>query len=291
MRFQMAGRFGSLQAAAACLFIVCCAPTEEPPAVEYSSVVAQRPFSAPVQPGASTLPGSQPAQTAQPEAAGAGPGIADDGASGGDAMTSLAAGTGAMGVAGAQPSAAGNTAEPAHSSGAGGAGGMNADTAPEEMPSGPAPTMLTFAYTTRTQDGEYAPDNVGAVWVEDASGKWIHTLEYWGNVPNGSHLSRYSRAGGPDYGAFFGIRSVKPPPDTITSATLHMHKSHTGLSWDLKDKSGADVPDGMYKLVIELTEEEAAGEFLEIAFMKGPEAAEIAPPDTPYYTGMTLTLR
>lgn len=173
---------------------------------------------------------------------------------------------------------------------AGAAGALGAET-PVEATAGPRPTVLTFEFTSVTQNGRYAPDNVGAVWVESASGQWVHTLEFWGNVPNGSHLNRYLSVSGPDYGSFFGIPVTTVPPDVVTTATLHMHKTHTGLSWNLENASGAAVPDGTYTLVIELTEAEAAGQFLEIPFVIGASATAPTLPSSPYYTGIKLTLQ
>jgi flagellar hook assembly protein FlgD len=69
-----------------------------------------------------------------------------------------------------------------------------------------------------------------------------------------------------------------------------MHKTHS-VTWSLKDSMGKEVPDGAYKLVIELTEASSTGKSQEIDFMKAAGAPPVMPADTQYYTGMKLTLQ
>lgn len=176
--------------------------------------------------------------------------------------------------------------------GAAGTGSMMGAAGAATPPAGGAePTMLTFQVTTKTQGMKYAPKNVGAVWVEDTNGKWIHTLEYWGGFPNGTHLTRYSKAGGPDYELFFGTPATPVPADTISGATLNMHKAHTGEKWNLKDSKGTVIADGNYRVVIEVTEDAVTGTPQEVPFTKGPMPVTMMPADAPYYTGMQLTLQ
>jgi hypothetical protein len=156
--------------------------------------------------------------------------------------------------------------------------------------------MLTFEFTSKALGGKWGPKNVGAVWVEDTSGKWIHTLEFWARTPNDKWISRYIKDGGPDYAqagdldTLFGIKSTnpQPPADVVSGPTLNMPAAHTKESWSLKD-----LPDGAYKLVIEVTETDMAnaGKVQEIPFTKGPMPVMDMPADTQYYTGMKLTLQ
>ena len=266
-----------------------------PPGVDYGATASQRLYTEPLLPATTAVPVDPTA--VPPSGAPTGGGPTDPGAGGlpsNPPIGSGAAGSAADGVlpaAGAGPSVgtAGmdGTAMP-------GAAGSGASADPgTAMPDvgGARPTMLSLQFTTVTQGGRYAPDNIGAAWVETSAGKWIHTLEFWANVPNGSHLNRYSGAGGPDYGTFFGIPVTMPPADVVTSATLKQHKSHTGLSWNLKDASGAALADGDYKAVIELTEATSPGKFLEIPFTIGASAASPTPPTSQFYTGVQLTLQ
>ena len=137
-------------------------------------------------------------------------------------------------------------------------------------------TKLTLVFTTKTYGGNRAPQNIGAVWVEDDSGKWIYTLQYWGSIPNDQHLSRYVSSAVPTTRSTFRVicRVVlppgyvtKPPPDVVTGATLDTHKQHMPAL--IKDKAGAVVPDGAYRVVIEISEEEKTEKSTEVPFMKG----------------------
>jgi flagellar hook assembly protein FlgD len=76
----------------------------------------------------------------------------------------------------------------------------------------------------------------------------------------------------------------------MTSATLPNHKTHS-VTWRLKDSNGNVVPDGNYKLVIELTEFSGTGKSQEYDFTKGPGPTMVMPPDTQYYTGVQISVQ
>lgn len=280
--------------------ITACAPASDPtpPDVDYSSVQA-------VQFGASPQPmtGATAGQGASMGSGGMSAPVAPSGGAGGMGAAGMqttnpaATGSGGMGAAGMTAMSTGtggmmgaNGTKPPTSTGTGGmggsvspmstgTGGMSGETA------GPKPTKLTATITTKTQGGQYAPKNVGAIWIEDSSGKWVYTLDWWNSLLNAGWLSRYGKVKGPSF-TFF---DPKPGPDVVTSATLPMHKTHN-VSWGLEGSSGSEVPDGDYKLVIELTEKEGDGQFQEIPFTKGAEPVTLMPADTQYYTGIKITL-
>jgi hypothetical protein len=155
-------------------------------------------------------------------------------------------------------------------------------------------TKLTVEFTTKAYGGKYTPINVGAVWVADMSGKWIYTLEMWCGWQNTRHLAPYATAGGPDYsaGLFPGTWAAgsAPPTDVVASATLSTHKPHKG-AWGFKDGKGAVVPDGMYKLMFELTEQEDLGKTLEVPFMKGGPPGPVAAAGNAVYTNLLIALQ
>jgi hypothetical protein len=220
--------------------------------------------------------------------------MAPSGGMGAQMTNPAATGSGGMGAAGSSAMATGtggmSSSTPPTSTGTGGmsgsvspmstgTGGMGSET------SGPKPTKLTATITTQTTGGKYAPKNVGAIWIEDSSGKWVYTLDWWDGLLNVQWLTNYNKVQGPSYTLF----DPKPGPDTVTSATLNMHKTHT-VSWGFEDKSGAQVPDGDYTLKIEITEESATGKVQEIPFKKGAEPVTVMPPDAPCCVDMKLTL-
>jgi hypothetical protein len=213
----------------------------------------------------------------------------------------MAAAAGVAGTASAAPRA-GATAMPS----TGGTAGAMATATPqagaagmaEQPPPAAKPMTLTLEFTTKTQRGRYAPKNVGAAWVETTNGKWVHTLEYWAGKPNDAHLTRYNAAGGPNYATSGELARVlglppyttKPPADVVAGPTLDMHKTHTGSVWNFKDATGKDVADGMYRVVIELTEVDSAGKSQEIPFVKGAMPVSLMM-DYEFYSGVKLDLK
>src|SRR5262249_38994317 len=137
--------------------------------------------------------------------------------------------------------------------------------------------------------------NVGAVWIEDSSGKWVYTLEEWCGWLNTINLTEYADSGRTDncQGLFPGTDNSgsDPPSDVITSATLPNHKTHTGAVWTFKNDKGADVPDGMYKLRFEFTEEDNAGKLKEVPFMKGASPGDVAVMNAAGYTNVKIALQ
>jgi hypothetical protein len=143
--------------------------------------------------------------------------------------------------------------------------------------SGGAVSMLTFETMTAPAKRGFQPKNVGAIWVSDESGKVVvKTLEVWAQTRLIFLLAYHkARAGA----------SV----DVTARATLLNHRMHK-VSWDLKDKAGARVPPGKYKLMLELNDGEAIGELTAIEFDTSAGAMTLMPPDTTCYTQMKLQL-
>lgn len=150
------------------------------------------------------------------------------------------------------------------------------DAGPPMMPPGPPPTTLSFSVLTKSLGGRYAPRNIGAIWIENASGQWVKTLAVWAFLRE-RHLTRFRAASG-------GNRV-----DAITSATLSQHTTHE-VTWDLTDATGVPVPDGDYRVVVETTDRDATGDSCDVAFTKGPLPARSTPPDTAHYVNMSLAL-
>jgi hypothetical protein len=164
--------------------------------------------------------------------------------------------------------------------------GSGAEPMMPEQPATTAATSLAVTLTTVTQGGRYAPINVGAIWIEDSSGKWVDTLEYWDSLINARWLTAYSKAGGVSYDGFF----TQAPPDVIATATLKTHKTHTS-KWDFKDSKGTVVPDGTYHVVVELTEASATGKTAKFEFTKGAGAMVVPTTDDQFYKDVKLELK
>jgi hypothetical protein len=243
-----------------------CVPTaDEAPPPDYE--VAWRPqvFDASVSPaleaGADAGLGVAP-QLPLPDAAAATQHLPDAGGAG--------ANPGGAGVDAGSAGAAADAASGTDATFAPGDAGQ-ADAAPLEPP----PTQLTFDVLTRSLDGWYAPRNIGAIWIESASGTWIKTLAVWALIRE-RYLTRFRAA------------SKGNRVDAVTSATLNQHTTHH-VTWDLADVNGSPVPDGEYRVVIELTDQDSTGDSTVIPFTKGPAPLELTPADVAHFVNMSLS--
>jgi len=136
-------------------------------------------------------------------------------------------------------------------------------------------TSLTFDVTTKPAGGRYQPKNVGAVWIEDSSGKLVKSLEVWAAIRR-RHLMTYVSA--------LSGAAV----DVTATATLTSHRAHHA-TWNLKDKSGAVVPPGKYSLVMELSDGTERSNQIEFDTSGGPQT--LSPADATSFTAMRLTLQ
>ncbi len=117
------------------------------------------------------------------------------------------------------------------------------------------PGNLSFSVTTVTLNGTYKPKHIMAVWIENASGQFIKTKIKYGN----SYLQ---------YLNVWKTKSNSNVVDATTGATRSTHgiKSFT---WNGTDVSGNVVPDGTYKVWLQMTESNANGPTYSCTFVKG----------------------
>lgn len=136
---------------------------------------------------------------------------------------------------------------------------------------------LSVEFKTVALNQLWGPANVGAVWIEDAAENYIKTLELWADVRRKSLYQYGKRA------------CQKSEPDVVSRATLPMPGDHK-VMWNGKDLQGRTVPDGLYRLFIEVTETEAdIGRAVKYEFPKGPMPAMLQPPDAEPHQGLKVT--
>jgi len=136
------------------------------------------------------------------------------------------------------------------------------------------PGEVSFTVKTVTDNGNYAPRHVLAIWVE-FDGEFVKTRKAMANQRK-QYLYTWKAAS--NYNVV----------DAITGSTLTSHQTHT-VTWDCTDLDGNVVPDGQYVMYIEFTEEHAQGPLTSIEFTKGTEALTINPPNEPNFINMELT--
>jgi hypothetical protein len=182
-------------------------------------------------------------------------------------------GTTAEPAAGTGPAAAGR-------GGQGGAGGMT-EPGPDTTPG-----TLMVSVTTAAGGGIYAPRNCGAIWIETGSGEFVKTIERWAAIRVGD-LRTWNQASGGWGFSFFGPSTSPDAVDAVTAATLSRHQAHNP-KWTFKDGSGMVVPDGTYKVKMEVADGRSA--VSEVTFTKGPAPQTVsAPAGGQGYTSFTVT--
>jgi uncharacterized protein (TIGR03382 family) len=103
---------------------------------------------------------------------------------------------------------------------------------------------MQINFTDTTANGNHAPNNIEAVWIEDSAGTFIKTIARWSAVRTQYLLDWNKAAGAGD-------------TDAVSGAT---HGSYGALTakWDLKDKAGALVPDATYTIRLEMADGNSA---------------------------------
>jgi len=172
------------------------------------------------------------------------------------------------GAGGAPPDPSDSTSVSSSSAGSGGA-------------AAPDSAKLRFQFTTVSFGGEFAPRNIGAVWITDEHDGFIKTLEVWAGKRS-KHLVKWQSASGANR------------VDAVSSATLSSHRAHEA-SWDGTNVSREAVPDGIYRVYAEFTESNSSeggnplGAFTVVEFTRGVADLDMSLPDQTYFTGRRLT--
>ncbi|MBK9033033.1 MAG: DUF2271 domain-containing protein [Myxococcales bacterium] len=104
-----------------------------------------------------------------------------------------------------------------------------------------AQASLQVTFKTTAHGGNYAPRNVVAVWIEDPAGTFVKTVGRWANTRRSHLVAWTAKAGAADV-------------DAVSGATRPDHVPTLNLTWDLKNRAGAEVPDGTYTIRMELAD-------------------------------------
>lgn len=122
---------------------------------------------------------------------------------------------------------------------------------------------LQVTVTTTPGTGNYAPRNIVAVWVEDSAGTFVKTIGRWANTRKQHLVAWQAKAGTAD-------------ADAVSGATRQNHTAPLTITWDLKNKANAIVPDGTYTIRMESTDlnanQAAQNHQGTFTFVKGPTA-------------------
>lgn len=138
---------------------------------------------------------------------------------------------------------------------------------------------LSVSVSTSSAGGNYAPRNIVAIWVEDNSGKFVKTLLAYANNRI-THLNTWQAS-------TLAIGNEFNKTDAITGATQSSHGTRT-CQWNGTDYSGKLMPDGEYKLRMELTDKNGTGNFASFSFTKGLNTQKQTPANVPSFSTISL---
>ena len=157
-------------------------------------------------PGGAAPTAGAPASGAGGNTGAGGAPAAGSGGKGGTGAGGAGPGTGGMGTGGTAAGSGGTTGTPPVTASAG---------------------TLTIDFTTVGNGGNYAPRNIGAVWVVGPSGKFVKTLERWA-AARATYLAKWKSSGVPAWSAFFGIGA--PRMRWMQSAAPHLARTWRTIS-------------------------------------------------------------
>jgi len=140
---------------------------------------------------------------------------------------------------------------------------------------------LSVSVTTTAPGGKYRPRNVGAIWIADSTGRFVKSLDVWGNRRL-SHVTAWTAAT-----KAAGVSGNKV--DAVTSATLSTHRTHD-VTWNCTDYAGKVALDGTYRVYFEVTDSNSTGPNYFETFTKGPSAATVQGNET-NFNGIVLTFQ
>jgi hypothetical protein len=133
---------------------------------------------------------------------------------------------------------------------------------------------LTVSVVTGTAGGNFAPNHVVAIWVENSAGTFVKTLTVYAQA-RGYDLTNWESVSGGN------------TTDAVTGATQSNHGTIYG-NWDGTDTKGITSPDGTYRLCMELTDKSSTGNFSFFTFTKGSVAQTQTPPNVPSFSSISI---
>lgn len=145
---------------------------------------------------------------------------------------------------------------------------------------GQTPGTFTFTINPVAHSGSYGSKHVVAIWIETASGTFVKTKLRQSGGSTVDHLGNWT------------AKSNSNVVDAITGATLTTYNVLT-VTWDGTNITGTLMPDGDYKVWIELAWDNSKTEGVgktttSFAFTKGTASSHLTPANTSLFTGIIL---
>jgi len=137
---------------------------------------------------------------------------------------------------------------------------------------------LEVSLTTSSTGGNYAPRNIFAIWIEDASGNFVKTLLAYADKRI-QHLNTWETT--------TNLKgTMYNRTDAVTGATMNNHGKRT-CTWNGTDYNMNPVADGKYFVCMELTDKNATGNNAKFAFTKGA-GISVTPANVPGFSAVNI---
>jgi len=139
---------------------------------------------------------------------------------------------------------------------------------------------VDFQVRTISYNGAYAPAHCLAIWVCDENDNFIRTIVRRA-LSYSQHLVKWNQmTNGDDTNAL------------ITGASPNVHTTWT-FNWDCKDRFDEMIPDGIYKVYVEFTEDNSLlipvnGPWTMVEFTKGDQAQTVTPAGDQFFQDINL---
>ncbi len=140
---------------------------------------------------------------------------------------------------------------------------------------GPLSTLRIRVRTT-TNNGRYSPRNIGAIWIETAQGQFVKTVERWAKT-RVRWLTKWNAS------------SAGNIVDAVSGATMTSHTTHDRM-WNLKNVTECEIPNGDYRVMIEMTDTNATGPSTSIPFTVNGSAQTVTPTETANFHDLLVEL-
>jgi len=138
---------------------------------------------------------------------------------------------------------------------------------------------LTVSTTTSTAGGQFNPRHIVSIWIEDASGNFVKTLMVYAKSYK-TYLSKWKASttkAGSQYNSV----------DAITGASKTAF-GRLECYWNGKDYKGNQMPDGKYKVWMELSDKNATGNSASFEFTKGSSISNPTTADKPSFSANSV---
>ena len=140
--------------------------------------------------------------------------------------------------------------------------------------------ILSVSVATSSTGGNFAPKNIVAIWIEDNSGKFVKTLLAYADKRK-TYLNTWE-ASTTTAGSAFNTT------DAVSGATQPSHTTRA-CTWNGTDYNGKQMPDGDYKLRMELTDKNATGNIASYTFSKSTTEQKLTPADVPSFSSVAIS--